>query len=85
MYIGVDTHKASHTLAAVDEQGRMGKPLSIHNTPEDWAKALSWSRNLEGSHLWGIENSGSLGKGFAHFLFGQDEQSVYEVSPRRSP
>lgn len=84
MYIGVDTHKQQHMLGAVDEQGRTGKTLSIRNTPEGWATALSWSRQWEGEHVWGIENSGSLGKGFAQFLLDQSEPLVYEISPQRT-
>ncbi len=68
MYIGIDTHKASHTLVALDDEGRAHKALSIPNDPEGWLEGLCWSREFEGSLVWGIENSGSLGKGFAQFL-----------------
>ena len=34
--------------------------------------------------VWGIENSGSLGKGFAQFLLADGETDVREVSPHRT-
>ncbi|MDP9379001.1 MAG: IS110 family transposase [Chloroflexota bacterium] len=84
MYIGVDTHKATHTLVSLDEQGRQHKTFQVANTPEDWSEALRWAREFQGDCIWGIENSGSLGKGFAQFLLSQGEESVHEVSPRRT-
>jgi hypothetical protein len=34
MYIGVDTHKQTHTLAAMDEYGRALETRTIANSPE---------------------------------------------------
>jgi transposase len=45
---------------------------------------LAWAREWTGTHTWGVENSGSLGKGFAQFLLGQGEEVVLEVSPQRT-
>jgi len=84
MYIGVDTHKQSHTLVALDEQGRSLGARSIANTADGWATGLTWARGWGGPHLWGIENSGSLGKGFAQFLLSQEETTICEVSPQRT-
>ena len=57
---------------------------STDNTPESWAKALSWVRECEGERIWGVENSGSVGKGYAQFLLEQGEGRVCEVSPNRT-
>ena len=86
MYIGVDTHKAQHVLAALDEQGRQRGTYRSPNTPEGWVGAVAWARSLEDTDTrhWGIENSGSLGKGFAQFLLGQGESEIREVSPHRT-
>jgi transposase len=84
MYIGVDTHKRTHTLVALDEQGRSVGMRTIANTAEGWAAGLTWARECRETHTWGIENSGSLGKGFAQFLLGQGEAAVCEVSPHRT-
>ncbi len=85
MYIGVDTHKQTHVLVAIDEAGRAGGSRTIANTPEGWAAALQWARGQQQQHpRWGVENSGSLGKGFAQFLLAQGEAEVREVVPHRT-
>jgi transposase len=84
MYIGVDTPKQTHTLAAIDAHGRSLGTRAIANTPEGWASGLAWAREWAGLPTWGIENSGSLGKGFAQFLLSQGEVAVCEVSPHRT-
>jgi transposase len=68
MSIGVDTHKKTHVLVAIDEQGQTQATQTVANTPDGWARALRWGRDHGDSCCWGIENSGSLGKGFAQFL-----------------
>jgi len=83
MYIGVDTHKLQHVLVALDVQGRSLGTRTCANTPEGWANGLAWARRWEG-RVWGIENSGSLGKGFAQSLRVQGEDTVHEVSPHRT-
>ncbi len=84
MYIGVDTHKKQHVLVALDEQGRRHGMQHSLNTPEGWAQSVAWARAQGSACYWGIENSGSLGKGFAQFLLAQGETAVYEVSPHRT-
>jgi transposase len=84
MYIGVDTHKAQHVLAALDTQGRLVGTQRIANTPEGWAGALAWAGALDPACVWGIENSGSLGKGFAQAVLVGGETAVYEISPHRT-
>ncbi len=69
MYVGVDTHKQMHVLVAIAEDGRTQGSRTAANTPEGWITALLWARGQQQQHIrWGVENSGSLGKGFAQFL-----------------
>jgi transposase len=84
VYIGVDTHKRSHTMVLLDATGQTVDTLTIANTPEAWLTALTWARALTTTRCWGIENSGSLGKGFAQFLLGQGEGEVREITPHRT-
>ncbi len=84
MYIGVDTHKRSHVLMAIDEQGQACGSRKIANTPEGWAAALEWGKGWEHECIWGVENSGSLGKGLAQFLLEQGEGEVREIVPHRT-
>src|SRR3954454_1169601 len=85
MHLGVDTHKRSHVLVALDDEGRQLGTRTIPNTPDGWAEALAWARGKQQQHRrWGIENGGALGKGFAQFLLAQGEADVREVSPQRT-
>ena len=69
MFVGVDTHKKTHVLVAIDTEGRTHGSRTVANTPEGWAAALQWVRGQQQQQVrWGVENSGSLGKGFAQFL-----------------
>lgn len=84
MYIGVDTQKAQHVLTALGDQGRRRGTHRSPNTPEGWADALAWARSLGDARRWSIENSGSLGKGFAQSLLGDGETAICKVSPQRT-
>lgn len=84
MYIGVDTHKAAHVLVALDEQGRTLGTRDITNSPDGWGEALRWAQGWPGERRWGLENSGSWGKGLAQALLAQGEAVVCEVSPQRT-
>ncbi len=44
MQFGVDTHKRTHTLVALDAMGRHLGTRTIPNGPEGWANALAWAR-----------------------------------------
>lgn len=84
MDFGVDTHKKMHMVVALDERGRVRGRQTVPNTPEGWVTAFTWACGLSAERLWGVENSGSLGKGFAQFLLSRSEGTVCEVSPQRT-
>ena len=85
MYVGIDTHKAAHVLVAIDELGQTLGARTIANTPTGWAEALTWVRERRCDQVcWGVENSGSLGKGVAQFLVEQGEREVREITPHRT-
>ena len=86
MDVGVDTHKKAHVLVAVGAQGQLLGTRTVANTPEGWATALQWAREQQQQQQvrWGVENTGSLGKGFAQFLLAQGEAEVREVVPHRT-
>ncbi len=85
MHLGVDTHKQAHVLVVLDEQGHHLGARTVPNTPEGWATALTWAREQQQQiRCWGIENSGSLGKGFAQFLLAHGEADVREGVPQRT-
>jgi len=56
----------------------------VANTPAGWTAALQWAREQQQHIRWGVENTGSLGKGFAQFLLAQGEAEVRAVIPHRT-
>ena len=80
--IGVDPHKATVALAAVDEVGELIECASFpHNRAglrslERWAKRFPERR-------WAVENAGGLGRHLAQRLAASGE-SVVDVPPKLS-
>lgn len=59
--VGVDAHKASHTLVGVDAGGRKLGELTVRATTAGHIKALGWARSVFGSDVvWGIEDCRNL-------------------------
>ena len=79
--IGVDAHKRVHVAVAVDAVGRSLGEHEIPNNPEAWGALYAWARGLGGSRRWGVEGTGSYGRGLAQQLVEAGE-TVYEVNPR---
>jgi transposase len=84
MYLGVDTHKRTHEIVALDEHSRLVGTHSLDNTAAGWVAALEWAQRQAQTRHWGIENSGSWGRGFAQFLLSQGEDDVREVRAHRT-
>jgi hypothetical protein len=64
----VDTHKDSHTAAAVDSAGRTLGVAQFPTTPAGYAALLSWLRSFGTLVLVGIEGTGVYGAGLALHL-----------------
>lgn len=59
--IGIDAHKATHTLAAADPGGRKLGELTVQATSAGHIKALDWARREFGTDVvWGVEDCRSL-------------------------
>lgn len=65
---GVDTHKDTHTAAAIDAAGRMLGSAQFPTTPAGYAALLGWLRRFGTLVLVGIEGSGVYGAGLAMHL-----------------
>ena len=80
--IGVDPHKASVAVAAVDEAGQLIECATFPQnrtglrTLERWAKRFAERR-------WAVENAGGLGKHLSRRLATTGE-SVVDVAPKLS-
>jgi transposase len=76
--IGVDSHKSSLAVAALDEIGRPVEVREFSNDVRGHDSALEWVRKQRASRVVGIEGSGSFGAGLARRLLdaGEDVREV---------
>lgn len=65
---GVDTHKDTHTAAAVDTAGRSLGVAQFPTTPAGYTALLEWLQSLGTLVLVGIEGTGVYGAGLALHL-----------------
>ncbi|WP_300007540.1 IS110 family transposase [Pseudonocardia sp.] len=65
---GVDTHKDTHTAAALDAAGRTLGTAQFPTTPAGYAALLAWLRGFGSLVLVGIEGTGVYGAGLALHL-----------------
>lgn len=80
--IGVDVHKATHTMVGVDIAGRKLAELTVKATSEGHLKALAWAHDKFGPDIvWGIEDCRSLSLRLERDLLDAG-QRVIRVPPR---
>ena len=78
--LGADCHKQTHTVAATNAIGQTVDTVTISNDPSGYVEVYLWALALGADRRWGIENSGSYGRGLGQYLLSQGEE-VFEVSP----
>jgi transposase len=54
--LGVDPHKQTHTVVAVDENGKQIGQLTVKARGDGHLKLLKWVARFEGHRRWGIED-----------------------------
>src|SRR5215469_4248180 len=81
--IGADTHKRTHTLAAVQERtGRIVATLSVRANAEGMLAAWQWAHALPGSgRVWALEDCRHVSGRLERMLVGQGER-VVRVAPK---
>jgi transposase len=81
--IGVDTHKGSHALAAVDEgTGRARGQREIGADEPGHLAAVRWARGLDEERVWAIEDCRHVSRRFEQALLAAGER-VVRVAPHR--
>lgn len=78
--LGTDSHKQSHTVVAVDENGRQLQELRFAATQAGHVEALVWARQWP-ERRWAMENCRQLSRGLERDLLRAAEQ-VVQVSPK---
>lgn len=76
---GVDTHKDTHTAAALDAAGRLLGIQAFPASPAGYAELLGWLRGFGEVDRVGIEGTSSYGSGLTRYL-AQERLVAVEVS-----
>src|SRR6201995_6086134 len=70
--IGADTHKASHTFAAVLERtGRIVSTRTVRSDADGMLEAWQWAHSLGGGRVWALEDCRHVSGRLERMLIGQ--------------
>ncbi len=81
--IGVDTHKHTHTAAAVASTGAVLEHITVPADRSGYRQVLAFGRR-HGAALWAVEGTGSFGAGLTTLLLASSERVVEVDRPRRA-
>ena len=79
--IGIDAHKRSHTVVAVDEQGRQLAQTTVGTTSSDHLAAVAWAASYGERRLWAVEDCRHLSRRLERDLLAAGERIV-RVPPK---
>jgi transposase len=80
--IGADTHKSTHTLAAVDAAtGRVLETRTVSAKRDGMLSAWRWAHGVAGERVWAIEDCRHVSGRLERCLIGQGER-VVRVPPK---
>lgn len=79
--IGADLHKRSHTVVAVDEQGRKLAERTVRATPAGHLELLRWARERFDERTWALEDCRHLSRRLERDLLPAGE-TVVRVPPK---
>ena len=69
--LGADTHKRSHTIAAVSAAtGELVGEQTVQVGAKGFAALVVWARGLGGERVWAIEDCRHVSGSFERFLIG---------------
>ena len=80
--LGADTHKRSHTIAAVSAvTGELMGEQTVQVGAKGFAALVLWARGLGGERVWALEDCRHVSGAFERFLIGRGER-VLRVTSR---
>ena len=75
--LGADTHKRSHTIAAVSAAtGELVGEKTVQVGARGFASLLVWARGLGGERVWALEDCRHVAGSFERFLIARGERVV---------
>src|SRR5688572_13255963 len=75
--LGADTHKRSHTIAAVSAAtGELLGERTVVVGARGFAVLLGWARELEGERVWALEDCRHVSGALERFLIARGERVV---------
>ena len=81
LVLGIDAHKRTHTIVAVDERGRQQAQRTINATTADHLAVIAWAESLGDDRLWAVEDCRHLSRRLERDLLGAGERLV-RVPPK---
>ncbi len=80
--IGTDTHKQTHTVAAVFAgNGQLAGELTASAREPGFHELLAWGRDLDEERIWALEDCRHVSGSFERFLVASGER-VVRVAPK---
>jgi transposase len=79
--LGIDAHKRTHTVVAVDEHGRKLGERTVGTTTADHLDLLVWASRFGGERRWAVEDCRQLSRRLERDLLGAGQQ-VVRVPPK---
>ena len=76
LVLGIDAHKRTHTIVAVDERGRQKAQRTINATTADHLEVIVWAEALGDDRLWAVEDCRHLSRRLERDLLGAGERLV---------
>ena len=80
---GVDTHRDTHTAAAVDSTGRLLGAGTLAATRAGYGQLWGWLRGLGSVESVGVEGTSSYGAGLSRHLAAHDVTVIEVLRPKR--
>ena len=79
--LGIDAHKRTHTVVAVDERGRRLGERTVGTTTADHLELLVWASRFGAQRRWAVEDCRHLSRRLERDLLGAGQQ-VVRVPPK---
>jgi transposase len=79
--LGVDAHKRTHTIVAVDEHGRKIAERTLGTTTKDHLGLLRWAAQFGDERAWAVEDCRHLSRRLERDLLAAGE-SIVRVPPK---